>query len=78
MAEYAFAAYQFAQWTSVVLRRADGVLIPTDPGNTDYIAYLAWSNAGGITDPLTPVYDQTDNTFSADPWSNIIADTSND
>ena len=26
--------------------KADGTVIPPDPANTDYIAYLAWLEAG--------------------------------
>jgi hypothetical protein len=29
-----------------IIRTADGACIPFDPANTDYIAYLAWLEAG--------------------------------
>ena len=32
--------------TSSVIRTTDGACIPFDPANTDYIAYLAWLEAG--------------------------------
>lgn len=35
----------------VVLRVSDNALIPDDPGNADYIGYLAWVAAGGVPDP---------------------------
>ena len=30
----------------VIIRTTDGACIPFDPANTDYIAYLAWLEAG--------------------------------
>ena len=32
--------------TQVICRTTDGACIPFDPANTDYIAYLAWLEAG--------------------------------
>ena len=32
--------------TQVICRVADNAFIPFDPANTDYIAYLAWLEAG--------------------------------
>ena len=31
---------------SCIIRTTDGACIPFDPANTDYIAYLAWLEAG--------------------------------
>ena len=31
---------------TVIQRKSDGVFIPIDTANTDYIAYLAWVDAG--------------------------------
>ena len=35
----------------VCVRRNDGAIIPFDPDNTDYQAYLAWVAQGGIPIP---------------------------
>jgi len=34
-----------------LVQRQDGALIPSDPANTDYAAYLAWLEAGNTPDP---------------------------
>jgi len=34
-----------------VLRKEDGVVIPFDPANSDYIAYLEWVAEGNTPDP---------------------------
>jgi len=34
-----------------VQRLSDGTFIPFDPDNTDYIAYLAWLEAGNTPTP---------------------------
>lgn len=44
-----------------VIRIGDGATIPSDPGNTDYTAYLEWTAGGGVpelpaTAPATPSY----------------------
>jgi hypothetical protein len=31
-----------------VIRISDGAVIPFDPANTDYQAYLKWVEAGGV------------------------------
>ncbi len=33
--------------TDAILRLADGALIPADPANRQYRAYLAWTQSGG-------------------------------
>jgi hypothetical protein len=44
--------------TSLVKRTSDGVYIPNDPKNNDWVAYQTWLGAGNIPDPyfvtLTP------------------------
>lgn len=37
--------YKLTQHNTVI-RTTDGACIPFDPANTDYIAYLAWLEAG--------------------------------
>jgi hypothetical protein len=44
------AAYQLTSGTGIV-RAADGALIPVDPGNRDYQAFLAWEAAPNTPDP---------------------------
>ena len=34
---------------TVIQRKSDGVFIPIDPANTDYIAYLEWEAISGNT-----------------------------
>lgn len=51
------AEYEMQQ-SGMVLRRADGAVIPPDTGNRDYAAYLAWRAAG--------------NTADAEPSSSIV------
>jgi hypothetical protein len=44
--------------TTIIVRDADGAWIPTDQFNTDYIAYLAWVQIGGVTTIATgPIVD---------------------
>lgn len=38
--------YQQRRNASSILRLADGAIIPADPANRDYTAYLAWRAAG--------------------------------
>jgi hypothetical protein len=40
---------------SSVIRLSDGACIPFDPDNTDYQAYLAWVEAGGVPLPADEV-----------------------
>lgn len=44
------ALYQLTSGTSI-MRKTDGAMIPTDPGNLDYQAYLVWTAAGNKPDP---------------------------
>ena len=49
------AAYALTHSPGTVLRLADQAFIPTDPANLDYLAYLAWVNAGNTPDPAPGV-----------------------
>ena len=40
--------------TTSILRVEDGAIIPNDPANTDYAAYLAWRAEGNTPDPVDP------------------------
>ena len=44
-------AYQLTD-TDVIIRLADGVMIPPDERNTDYQQYLEWFNASKKNNPL--------------------------
>lgn len=41
--------------TNMILRVADNATIPFDEANTDYQAYLAWVEAGGVPTPADEV-----------------------
>lgn len=48
--------YALTSGTSIL--RSDGAVIPNDPANLDYAAYLAWRSEGGIPAPyVLPVVD---------------------
>jgi hypothetical protein len=51
-----------------VIRDADRAMIPLDPGNRDYQAYLAWVAAGNAPTRIAAPLNPTDGTFAADPW----------
>jgi hypothetical protein len=42
--------YKFILNNLCVLR-SDGAVIPPDPSNTDYVAYLAWLAEGNVPTP---------------------------
>jgi hypothetical protein len=39
---------------NTIVRDEDGAFVPTDPDNTDYVAFLAWCDAGNEPTPHTP------------------------
>lgn len=43
--------YQLIAEGDMILRLEDNAWIPTDPGNRDYQAYLAWLDEGNIPEP---------------------------
>lgn len=45
------ALYQLTSASSI-LRTSDGAIIPSDSGNRDYVAFLAWQAAGNTPDPI--------------------------
>lgn len=40
--------------TSSIIRTSDGATIPAEAENTDYQAYLAWKDAGGVAEYQPP------------------------
>lgn len=38
----------------VVIRLPDGLIVPLQEGNADYVEYQAWLAAGNTPDPVTP------------------------
>ena len=62
-----------------LIRGSDGALIPINPANTDYAAYLRWaaiaSNAAAPYVAPPPVYNcqlwQLQSVMTADQWSNV-------
>lgn len=44
------AEYQLTP-TDIVVRTADGAIIPNDPGNRDWQEYQQWLADGGTPDP---------------------------
>jgi hypothetical protein len=42
---------KLANKPSCIVRTSDNTSIPFDPANTDYQAYLAWVEAGGVPLP---------------------------
>jgi hypothetical protein len=46
------ADYQFTG-NGGVIRKADGMSIPPDQGNSYWIEYEAWAADGGVADPYT-------------------------
>jgi len=46
-------------YTNCVIRIEDNAIIPFDPANTDYQAYLAWVAEGGVPEPADEVTGDT-------------------
>jgi hypothetical protein len=49
------ALYQLTANPNIILRTTDNANIPTNLGNSDYIAYVAWLAAGNTPDPVPVV-----------------------
>jgi hypothetical protein len=45
------AEYQLTASSDVVIRTADGAIIPNDPANRDWQEYDYWLALGGVPDP---------------------------
>lgn len=54
-----------------IVRQSDGALIPIDPRNSDYVAYLEWEALGNTPDPIPeiPVEDRR-----AEVWEKVKAE----
>ena len=46
-----FRQSQTGELSNGIIRLSDNAFIPPDPANTDYAAYLAWVEAGGVPEP---------------------------
>lgn len=50
------AEYKLTATPDAVIRTIDGLYIPNDPANMDWVQYQAWLDAGGVPDPyITPM-----------------------
>lgn len=71
--------YTYALTTSGMIRRSDGAIIPPDPANRDYQAFLEWQAAGNTPTPapVAPpaVVLPRPTTLEADPEGNMDATT---
>lgn len=47
--------YKLVADTTYVIRTSDGVTIPSDEGNRDWVEYLKWLEQGNIPDPADPI-----------------------
>jgi hypothetical protein len=48
------AEYQLTGDPNYVRKPAEMMLVPNHPHNTDWIAYQAWLDDGGVPDPVKP------------------------
>ena len=48
--------------------RADGAIIPPDPRNADYVAYLAWLTSGNAPSTPAPEPAPLVRTYKSDVW----------
>jgi hypothetical protein len=48
MTTYKIQAKKYPTDQQLLVRIQDGAVIPFDPANTDYIAYLAWIAEGNV------------------------------
>lgn len=53
--------YTLSQTSGYVVRDADGAMIPDDPRNSDWSAYLAWLAEGNTPNPVPPAAPATSN-----------------
>lgn len=69
-------AYKLIRDSTSVTRLSDGANIPPDPANVDYVAYLAWKDAGNTpapADPAPPPSQEDQDIAAAKVYAKLVA-----